>query len=134
MDAKYVIDPRINIDDKIPCLKVLFDFCDINHDGYLTLHDLSLFIKYILKCGYSKKEIANIIFMCDSTNRKLLNFTMFQWWFTNDFLHRKGESTLEKMRKMLISFKSSFSTNLDVYYEYIYLYNINIDLIINTYI
>lgn len=75
----YMIEAYTSEDDNIK-IKILFDICDIDHDGLININEYSLLLKYLIGDYINKDEITELInqtFYDFSNGNKFISYDKF---------------------------------------------------------
>lgn len=75
----YLIEAYTSDDDNVK-IKILFDICDVDHDGLININEYSLLLKYLIGDYINKDEITELInqtFYDFSNGNKFISYDKF---------------------------------------------------------
>lgn len=75
----YLIEAYTSEDDNVK-IKILFDICDVDHDGLININEYSLLLKYLIGDYINKDEITELInqtFYDFSNGNKFISYDKF---------------------------------------------------------
>lgn len=104
-------------------MKLLFSFCDINHDGFLTKDDLEIMFFYIFKIKNYNRYIDNLLIFCNNniflvSEHQLIEFVFHSIYIYLDFIII-ADNVFIRINEIFKRVNLLFNNKINKYYWYI---------------